>query len=125
VKFYQIVATLASLGATSIVVELIRRRRLQAVLWLPWIAAALLPAVLGVWVTPWATFARWLGIAYEPLLLVALAALVSYALLLYLTVVVSSLLQKNLYLAQEVALLKSRLEELGGASVKSGRKDAS
>ena len=122
-KFYQVVATLASLGATSVVIELIRRRRLQAVLWLPWIAAALLPAVLGVWITPWATFARWLGIAYEPLLLGALAALVSYALLLYLTVVVSSPLQKNLYLAQEVALLKSRLEEVGASTASSGRKD--
>src|SRR5262249_6661606 len=97
---------------TSIVVELIRRRRLEHVLWLPWISAAMLPAILGVWVHPRATFAHWLGIAYEPLLLVALAALVSYALLLYLTVVVSSLLKKNLFLAQELALLKSRMEEV-------------
>jgi hypothetical protein len=115
-ELYQVVAALASLAATSIVVELIRRRRLQHVLWLPWLAAALLPALLGVWVHPWASFARWLGIAYEPLLLVALAALVSYALLLYLTVVVSSLLHKNLQLAQEVALLKSRLEEMAAGS---------
>lgn len=122
-KFYQVVAALASLGATTIVVELIRRRRLQAVLWLPWIAAALLPAILGVWVAPWASFARWLGIAYEPLLLVALAALVSYALLLYLTVVVSSLLQKNLHLAQEVALLKSRVQELARSSASTGREE--
>lgn len=111
-ELYQVVAGFASLAATSVVVELIRRRRLQHALWLPWIASALLPAVLGVWVKPWASFARWLGIAYEPLLLVALAALVSYALLLYLTVVVSSLLRKNLILAQEVALLKGRIDEL-------------
>jgi hypothetical protein len=111
-ELYQLVAGFASLAAISVVVELIRRRRLQPVLWLPWIAAALLPAVLGVWVAPWAGFARWLGIAYEPLVLVALAALGSYALLLYLTVVVSSLLQKNLLLAQEIALLKSRLDEV-------------
>jgi hypothetical protein len=122
-KFYQVLAALASLGATTIVIELIRRRRLQAVLWLPWIAAALLPAILGAWVTPWASFARWLGIAYEPLLLVALAALVSYALLLYLTVVVSSLLRKNLQLAQDVALLKSRLEELARSSASTNRKE--
>ena len=114
-ELYQAVAGLASLAATSIVVELIRRRRLEHALWLPWLAAALLPAVLGVWVRPWASFARWLGIAYEPLLLVALASLVSYALLLYLTVVVSSLMQKNLTLAQELALMKSRLEEIDRA----------
>ncbi len=113
-ELYEVVAAFASVAATSIVVELIRRRRLEHALWLPWLAAALLPAILGVWVRPWASLAHWLGIAYEPLLLVALAALGSYALLLYLTVVVSSLMQKNLLLAQELALVKSRLEEIGG-----------
>lgn len=113
-ELYEVVAGFASVAATSIVVELIRRRRLQHALWLPWLAAALLPAILGVWVRPWASLAHWLGIAYEPLLLVALASLGSYALLLYLTVVVSSLMQKNLLLAQELALVKSRLEEIGG-----------
>jgi len=111
---YQIVAGLASLSATLLVVELIRRRRIQHVLWLPWLAAALIPAVLGAWIEPWAAFARWLGIVYEPLLLVALASLLAFAMLLYLTVVVSSILQKNLRLAQELALLRSRIEELAG-----------
>jgi hypothetical protein len=112
VEPYQIVAALASVAATLIVVELIRRRRIQHVLWLPWLAAALIPAVLGVWIHPWAAFARWLGILYEPLLLVALASLLAFAMLLYLSVVVSALLQKNLRLAQELALLKARLEEV-------------
>jgi hypothetical protein len=111
---YQIVAAVASGGATLLVVELIRRRRIQHVLWLPWLGAALIPAVLGVWIHPWAAFARWLGILYEPLLLVALASLLAFAMLLYLTVVVSSLIQKNLRLAQELALLRARLEELSG-----------
>jgi hypothetical protein len=91
---------------------LIRRRKIQAVLWLPWLAAAILPAVLGIWITPWARLARWLGILYEPLLLVALAAAVSFALLLYLSVVVSSILRKNLRLAQEIALLRYEIHDL-------------
>ncbi len=108
---YQLVALVASTVATALVVELIRRRRIQQVLWLPWLGAALFPAVLGGWIHPWAAVAKWFGIVYEPLLLVALAALLSFAMLLYLTVVVSGLIQKNLRLAQELALLRSKLDE--------------
>lgn len=109
---YQAVAIAASAAATLLVVELIRRRRIQQVLWLPWLLAALVPAVVGAWIHPWAALARFLGILYEPLLLVALAALSAFAMLLHLSVVVSTLLQKNLRLAQELALLRSRLEEV-------------
>ena len=112
-KFYQLVAMVASAIATLIVVELIRRRRIQHALWLPWLGATLVPGILAAWVHPWAALAHFLGIMYEPLLLVALAATIAFAMLLYLTVVVSALIQKNLKLAQELALLKSRLEELG------------
>jgi hypothetical protein len=113
VKFepFQVVGVIASGAATLLVVELIRRRRIQPVLWLPWLGAALFPAVLVAWIHPWAALAKWIGIVYEPLLLVALAALLSFAMLLYLTVVVSGLIQKNLRLAQELALLRSKLDE--------------
>ncbi|HMJ16337.1 MAG TPA: DUF2304 domain-containing protein [Polyangiaceae bacterium] len=116
-QLYQAVALVMSLVATCFVVELIRRRKIQDVLWLPWLAAALLPAVLGIWIRPWAEIAHWLGIVYEPLFLVALASLVSFGMLLHLTVVVSTLIRKNLKLAQQVALLREELERAtSGAS---------
>ena len=116
---YQIVAVVASILATMLVVELIRRRRIQHVLWMPWLAAALVPAVLGAWIRPWSALAHFLGILYEPLLLVALASLLAFAMLLYLTVVVSSLIRKNLRLAQEIALLRSRLDDVEKGSTAS------
>jgi hypothetical protein len=82
---------------------------------LPWLAAALLPVVLGIWIHPWALFAHWLGIMYEPLLLVALASLVSFGMLLHLSVVVSTLIRKNLRLAQEIALLREEVERASSA----------
>ena len=112
VEPYQLVAVGLSASSALLVIELIRRRRIQNVLWLPWLGASLVPAVLGLWIQPWAAFARWLGILYEPLLLVVAASLLSFAILLYLSVVVSALIQKNLRLAQELALVKSRLDEL-------------
>jgi hypothetical protein len=120
-KPFQLVAVLASAFAVFIVVELIRRRRIQHVLWLPWLTAALTPAIFGAWISPWAALARFVGILYEPLLLVALASLLSFAMLLYLTVVVSSLIQKNVRLAQELALLRSRLEEVAPGEPRSVR----
>jgi hypothetical protein len=109
---YQLVAYAATATALLLVVELIRRRRIQHVLWLPWLGAALFPALLGGWTRPWAALAHHLGIIYEPLVLVAFASLLSFALLLYLTVVVSMLIHKNLRLAQELALLRSRIDEM-------------
>ena len=111
-QVYQVLAAVSSLLAVSVVIELIRRRKIQDVLWLPWLAAALLPVLLGMWIQPWAMFAHWIGIRYEPLLLVALASLVSFGMLLYLSVVVSSLIRKNLRLAQEIALLREELERM-------------
>jgi hypothetical protein len=107
---YQGIAALLSIVAVATVIELIRRRKIQDVLWLPWLLAALVPVVFGIWIHPWALFAHWLGIVYEPLLLIAFASLVSFGMLLHLSVVVSSLIRKNLRLAQEVALLREELE---------------
>ncbi|HVU04378.1 MAG TPA: DUF2304 domain-containing protein [Polyangiaceae bacterium] len=111
-KFFQIVAIVGSVLATAFIVELIRRRRIQHVLWLPWLAATIAPGLLAAYIPGWAGAAHLLGIKYEPLLLVVLASAIAFAMLLYLSVVVSSLIQKNLRLAQELALLRSRLDEV-------------
>ncbi len=119
-KIYQAIAVLSSLASTMAILELIRRRRIQDVLWVPWLVVAIAPAIVGVVIAPWAAVAHWLGILYEPLFLVIVALFMSFALLLYLSVVVSSLIRKNLSLAQELALLRHdfvRLEASPGAAL--------
>lgn len=113
---YQAVAVVSTFIALAAILELIRRRRIQDVLWLPWLAVAIAPALVGLWVAPWATLARWLGIAYEPLLLLVGASLLSFAMLLYLSVVVSTLIRRNLKLAQELAVLRHKVESLEASS---------
>jgi hypothetical protein len=76
---------------------------------------ALAPLVMSLWVEPWGMLARWLGVFYEPSLLFAFGILLCLALILYLTVVVSSLMRQNLRLAQDLALLRHRLEAAGTA----------
>jgi hypothetical protein len=114
-QLFQAVVGLSSLGLTLVVLELIRRRTLKDELWLPWLVVTVTPLVMSFWIRPWAALAHWLGILYEPALLFVLGILLCFALILYLTVVVSSLMRQNLRLAQDVALLRHRLEMLAAA----------
>jgi hypothetical protein len=111
-KLFQTVCAVSSFVVLLLILELIRRRRIQDTLWIPWLAVAITPAVVGIWITPWATTAHWLGVIYEPMVLVGFSALMSFGMLLYLSVVVSSLLRQNLKFAQEIALLKDTVDEL-------------
>ena len=109
-RLFQTVAALASLVLTGIVLELIRRRKLQDRLWIPWLLVSLAPLVLSLTTRTWGELARSLGVAYEPSLLLALGLLMAFSMILYLTVVVSTLLRRNLLLAQEIACLRASFE---------------
>jgi integral membrane sensor domain MASE1 len=109
-RLFQTVAALGSVILTLVVLELIRRRKLSEELWIPWLVVALAPGVAALWIWPWATLARWLGIFYEPALLLGLAVVLSISILLYVTVVVSSIVARTRRLAQEVAILRAELK---------------
>ena len=110
IRPFQIFVAASSLGLTLLVLELIRRRKIKDELWLPWLVVSITPLIMSLWISPWAGLAHLLGIAYEPALLLMLGLLLCLALILYLTVVVSTLMRQNLRLAQEMALLRERIE---------------
>jgi hypothetical protein len=110
IRPFQIFVAVSSLALTLFVLELIRRRKIKDELWLPWLVVSITPLVMSFWIAPWARLARLLGIAYEPALLLMLGLLLCLALILYLTVVVSTLMRQNLRLAQELALLRERID---------------
>jgi len=111
-RLFQAVVAASSLALTLVVLELIRRRKLKDELWLPWLLVSLTPLVMSFWIPPWEAIAHRLGIAYEPALLFVFGILLCLVLILYLTVVVSTLMRQNLRLAQELALLRHRVETL-------------
>ena len=115
IRPFQIFVAASSLALTLLVLELIRRRKIKDELWLPWLVVSITPFVMSFWISPWAGLAHLLGIAYEPALLLMLGLLLCLALILYLTVVVSTLMRQNLRLAQEMALLRERIESATGA----------
>ena len=109
----RIAAVVASLALVVLVCELIRRRRIKEELWVAWLLASLGPLACSLWLGPWATLARWLGIHYEPALLMIVGLFFSVLLMLYVTTVLSALMRQNQRLAQEVAYLSWRLDKLG------------
>jgi hypothetical protein len=110
---YQRVAVIAiAVLVLAVVVELVRRRRLMERYALLWLLAASGLFVLGVWQGLLTTLATDVGIRSAPNALFALGFAFVVALLLSLTLVISRLSDQNKQLAQRLALLANRLEEL-------------
>ena len=110
---YQRVAVIAiAVLVLAVVVELVRRRRLMERYALLWLLAAVGLFVLGVWQGLLTTLATDVGIRSAPNALFALGVVFVVALLLSLTLVISRLSDQNKQLAQRLALLANRLEEL-------------
>jgi len=112
----RIAAVIASLVLVGVVGELIRRRRIKEELWFAWLVASLGPLACSLWLGPWAAAAHWLGIQYEPALLMIVGLFFSVLLMLYVTTVLSALMRQNQRLAQEVAYLSWRVDKLGAGN---------
>lgn len=106
----------AAVGAALLillVLELIRGRRLKERYALLWLVTGLVLLVLSVWRGGLNTIAGWLGVqGYPPAILFAAAIMFVIAVLLHYSTVLSRLTDDNVLLAQEVALLRARLDAL-------------
>jgi hypothetical protein len=106
-----LLAALAAFALILVILELIRRRRLQERYAFLWLATAVTMLVLALWRDALGELADFAGIAYPPSLLFVLAALFILAVLLHYSTVISRLSDQNKILAQRLALLESRLAE--------------
>jgi hypothetical protein len=95
-----------------VIVELVRRRRLLERYALLWLGAALILLILAVWKGLLTTLSGDVGIHYPPSTLFAVGFGFAILLLLSLSVVISRLSEQNKRLAQHVALLAERVDEL-------------
>ena len=108
-----IAAAIASLLLILIVLELIRGRRLKERYALLWLVTGLVLLVLSAWRGGLNTIAGWLGVSgYPPAILFAAAIMFVIAVLLHYSTVLSKLTDDNVLLAQEIALLRARLDAL-------------
>ena len=109
-KPVQLVGLLGALVLTGVIFDLIRRRRLKEELWFPWSAVAAVLLVVSVWPTPWVVLAHVLGIVYEPALLLIGGLFFCIFLILYMSVVISTLMRQMQDLARCAGELAWRLD---------------
>jgi hypothetical protein len=106
-----LVAALAVLVVVGVVIELIRRRKLQERYALLWIVTGAVMFVLAVWRGALYALAEATGVAYPPSALYMVAGLFVLVVLLHYSIVLSRLSDQNKTLAQRIALLESRHRE--------------
>jgi hypothetical protein len=107
-----IAATVASLVLLFGVLELVRRRRLREKYALLWILTAIVLLVLSVWRGAVSSIATALGVSYGPTVLFAVGALFVLVVLLHYSTVISALTDRTVVLAQKVASLEQRIDDL-------------
>lgn len=121
-----IAAAIASVLLILVVLELIRGRRLKERYALMWLVTGVVLLVLSVWRDGLNTIAGWLGVSgYPPAILFAAATLFVIVVLLHYSTVLSKLDDESTLLAQELAILRQRVDELEGAAPDDGATDAS
>jgi hypothetical protein len=106
-----IFAAIAALLLLVVILELVRSRRLQERYALLWVMTSVVLLVFALWRDGLNVLARTVGIAYPPSALFLLAALFILVVLLHYSTVISELAERNLMLAQRIALLEQKLKE--------------
>ncbi len=108
----QLVSVLGSLFLLLLILELVRRSKLAEEYSLLWIATGAVLLLLSIWRGLLHRFAELVGIFYPPSALFLIGMIFILLLILHFSVIVSRLSRKNRELAQQVALLRRRVEEI-------------
>ncbi|MDO9069295.1 MAG: DUF2304 domain-containing protein [Deltaproteobacteria bacterium] len=108
----EIVSILGSLSLLGIVLELVRRRRLAEGYSLLWILTAVALVVLSLWRDLLDILAQMIGIFYPPTALFVVGFGFLILILLQFSLVITRLSAENKQLAQQLGILKWKLEQL-------------
>lgn len=104
-----VVAAIASALFLLVIFELIRSRRLQERYALLWLITGSVIFLLSAWRDALRLVAEQIGIAYPPSALFVIGFLFILAVLLHYSTVISELAERNVRLAQDIALVEERL----------------
>ena len=107
----QYISIALSIMFLGFVIELIRRKRIKESYALLWLVSAAAFIGLSVWRSGLEQISLAIGIAYPPAALLLLAVGVLFLVLIQFSIIISKLSLENKRLAQEIALLRSTLEE--------------
>ena len=108
----EIIATTGSLGLLVLIFELVRSKALKEKYSLVWLLTALVLLLLSVFRGLMDKLAGMMGIYYSPSAFFLLAFVFLMVIMVQFSVVISRLSERNKLLAQDLALMKLRLEAL-------------
>jgi len=111
-KQVQIIAFVASLGLLGIILELVRRKLLKERFALMWIFSAIVLLVFSLWGQLLEILAKAFGIYYAPAIFIPIMLFFGVVLFLYFSVLVTTQWEKIKSLAQKIAILENRINEL-------------
>jgi hypothetical protein len=103
---------IGSFALLAVVVELVRRRRLEEQFSLLWLAAAAGLVVLALTRDGWDWLVLKVGIAYPPTALFVAGFVAMLMILLHFSTVITRLSRQNRQAAQEIGMLRWKLYEL-------------
>lgn len=109
----RVVAIALCVGLLGLILELVRRKRLQERYALLWLLTSITLLALAAWKGLLTRVSSWVGIHYPPSTLFAVALGLELVLLLHFSLAVSSLTDHNKVLAQHIALLEQRVRSQG------------
>ena len=104
-----VVASIAAIVFLIVIFELIRSRRLQERYALLWLITGGVILLLSIWRDALRLVAEQIGIAYPPSALFVVGFLFILVVLLHYSPVISELSERNVRLAQDIALVEERL----------------
>ncbi len=120
---FRVISIVIAIVLFVMVIDFIRRGLLKekyAVLWLAAIGAV---GIFAVWRGLLDRVASWVGVAYPPSFLFLIGLVFILMILLHFSVVISILTERNKNLAQEVALLKARVDEMDKKGAAAGKEE--
>ena len=95
-----------------LVIELVRRGALREQYSLLWLGLGVVMLILSISRGLLFTIARWFGVVYAPSLIFLFGLLCAIALLLHVTIALSSMTDRMIRLTQELAITQHRLSEV-------------
>lgn len=119
-----LVAVIAAFGLVVVVVELVRRRSLREEYALLWLLMGAMLLVLSLWRQLLHGLAALIGIYYPPSALFLVGFGLVLLILLHFSTVVSVLTRENKTLAQQLALLAWRVEQVEKVGSEAGTSGA-
>ena len=110
----QILSITASILVILLIIHLIRRRKLREEYSIMWLVGSAVLIVFAIWRRLLDIIAQLVGVYYAPTVLLLVGLLFGALMFLHFTVVISKQADENKIMAQEIALLKARIDALIG-----------